>query len=338
MVTRAITRAQKKVEAYNFEIRKNLLEYDEVMDIQRKEVYGLRQAVLAGDDERLRTVIEDMIGAVVEVHAKERLGRDVPSEERRPEELAAWFRKHFGVDAGEADAGPDAAEATEKLTRIATERWKRREQELGVELMRRIERFLLLNSIDSKWKDHLRAMDGLKSGVGLRGYGQMDPKVEYKVEGHAMFSQMIRSIREEVTDMLLKVRLREEDEEHLADRWGGAQAVAPPPPPTGVSATTSTFTAPPEAPPPGLPPPPRAVPPPPRAAAGAPAPRGAPPSLQGANRPPTGYEGAREGRPIGSEGAASAGPIRRDQPKVGRNDPCPCGSGKKYKKCHGQDA
>jgi preprotein translocase subunit SecA len=328
MVTKAITRAQKKVEAYNFEIRKNLLEYDEVMDIQRKEVYGLRQAVLAGDDVRLRTVIEDMIGAVVDVHAKEHLGREVPSANRRPDELAAWFRKHFGVDATDADAGPGESEAVANLTRIATERWKRREQELGVELMRRIERFLLLNSIDSKWKDHLRAMDGLKSGVGLRGYGQMDPKVEYKVEGHAMFSQMIRSIREEVTDMLLKVRLREEDEEHLADRWGGAQAIPPPPPPTGVSGTTTTYNAPPPA---GAPPPT----PPPRPSAPRPPP---PPAISGGNRPPSGYEGAREGRPIGSEGAASAGPIRRDQPKVGRNDPCPCGSGKKYKKCHGQDS
>src|SRR5437870_5615923 len=156
------------------------------MDIQRKEVYGLRQAVLEGDDARLRAVIEDMIGATVDYHVAELLGpRGSRSGEEGggPAELAAWFRRHFGVDASEAAAGPGAPEARENLTRLATERWERREVELGPVDLRRIERFFLLNSIDAKWKDHLRAMDGLKTGVGLRGYGQLDPKVEYKVEG-----------------------------------------------------------------------------------------------------------------------------------------------------------
>jgi preprotein translocase subunit SecA len=311
MVTRAITRAQKKVEAYNFEIRKNLLEYDEVMDIQRKEVYGLRQDVLEGNDVRLRAVIEDMVGAVVERHAKEALGRSVEPERRDPAALAAWFRRHFVTDVDESALRGGAPEAADALTRIALDRWRRREEEIGVEDMRRLERFLLLDKIDAKWKDHLRAMDGLRVGVGLRGYGQLDPKVEYKVEGHAMFSEMIRSIREEVTDLLFKVRIRTEDEAHLADRWSGADDPVPP--------TTTTTTA---RPPSGPPPPPRAgLPPPPPAAPGSDV---------------RAFRDAREGKPVGSDGKPGA--IRRDEPKVGRNDPCPCGSGRKYKKCHGTAA
>jgi preprotein translocase subunit SecA len=305
MVTRAITRAQKKVEAYNFEIRKNLLEYDEVMDIQRREVYGLRQAVLEGDDVRLKAVIEDMIGAAVERHVDQAFGRGVPAHERDPEAVAAWFRRHFAtdVDAGVLTQGP--SEAKDALTRVALERWRRREEELGAEDMRRLERFLLLDKIDAKWKDHLRAMDGLRTGVGMRAYGQLDPKVEYKVEGHRMFSEMIRSIREEVTDLLFKVRLRTEDEAHLADRWGGAEP---------------------------LPAAPGEAPAPPPAAGQAPPPASLPGSDVRA------FKDAREGRPVGSEGSAKAAPIRRDEPKVGRNDPCPCGSGRKYKKCHGAAA
>ncbi|MCC7136974.1 MAG: preprotein translocase subunit SecA [Planctomycetes bacterium] len=319
MVTKAITRAQKKVEAYNFEIRKNLLEYDEVMDLQRKEVYGLRQSILAGDEARQREVVERMIRRVVADHADLLLGRDVDARERNPAELATWFRRHFGMDASDTDAGPTAADAKEKLAKIALERWARRAEELGAEDLRRLERFLLLNSIDAKWKDHLRAMDGLKTGIGLRGYGQLDPKVEYKVEGHRMFSEMIQSIREEVTDLLFKVRLRTEDEQQLESRWGGADDAPPTPPPA--------------APPPVAPPRPAAPPPAPPRPAAAPA-GGAP--MRSAPPPPSAFRDARAGAPVGSAPQAQ-GPIRRDIPKVGRNDPCPCGSGKKYKKCHGED-
>ncbi len=309
MVTKAITRAQKKVEAYNFEIRKNLLDYDEVMDIQRKEVYGLRQDVLEGHDERLRAVIEDMIGAVVETHVDASLSKRAEPQDRDPKALGAWFRRHFLVDCDDARVAKGAEEAKVHLTEAAIDRWHRREQELGVEDMRRLERFLLLNSIDAKWKDHLRAMDGLRTGVGLRGYGQLDPKVEYKVEGHRMFKEMIQSIREEVTDLLFKVRLRSEDEKHLGDRWGGAQPEGPPPPPS-----------------------PRE---PPAGGLGAGVPRPPPAPGEGGAAANAFKSAAREGKPVGSTADAKAAQIRRNEPKVGRNDPCPCGSGKKYKKCHG---
>jgi preprotein translocase subunit SecA len=323
MLSRAITRAQKKVEAYNFEIRKNLLEYDEVMDLQRKEVYGLRQRVLEGDDAQMREVVHDMIERVVEQHVKTTFGKDVEPAQRDPKALAAWFRRHFAVDVPDADVPADAPAAEARLKEAALERWKRREQEIGTEDMRRIERFLLLNSIDAKWKDHLRAMDGLKTGIGIRSYGQLDPKVEFKIEGHRMFGEMIWTIREEVTDLLFKVRLKAEEEEHLGDRWGGATPLPPP----GSSAPAPRAAPPPR---PAAPPPPPSA----RLSGGAPTPGGARPD---ATQAPAGYEGARAGAPIGSHAGANAGPLRRDAPKVGRNDPCPCGSGKKYTKCHGTE-
>jgi len=330
MVTKAITRAQKKVEAYNFEIRKNLLEYDEVMDLQRKEVYGLRQSVLSGDQERQKQVIQRMIERVVEEHAKERLGRAVPSADRRPAELAAWFKRHFGLEVSEAQAGPGEDDAKAELIPIAMAEWRKRGEEMGEPTLRELERRLLLNFIDEKWKDHLRAMDGLKTGVGIRGYGQMDPKVEYKVEGHRMFSQMIRAIREEVSGLLLKVRLNPAIlEEPPPDHFKGATPEMPPEkapelPPRPSSprpGSTVTFGS-----PPLRPVPPGAGLPPGRLLARPP--MGLPP-------PPSAFKDARAGAPIGST-PAPTGPIRRDVPKVGRNDPCPCGSGKKYKKCHGE--
>jgi preprotein translocase subunit SecA len=288
MVTRAITKAQKKVEARNFEIRKNLLEYDEVMDIQRKEVYGLRSALLAEDVEKQQQIVQDFIQVVVDTTVDERLGKDVPVDQRDPEALAAWFRRHFGVDCSPTDVQPMDVDATRaRLAGIAVEAWRRREREEGADAMRLIEKFLLLNAIDAKWKDHLHDMDGLKTGIGLRGYGQVDPKIAYKIEGHRMFGEMLQSIRQEVTGLLLRVRLRGSVEEDLQARWSGAEAEAMPEYGTGVSGGGRQAAA----------------------------------------------SGDGEGPPPGAEGPVQ--PIRRTEPKVGRNDPCPCGSGRKYKKCHG---
>jgi len=287
MVTKAITRAQKKVEAHNFEIRKNLLEYDEVMDIQRKEVYGLRERLLDGDDEHLRKVIESFIEEVVSVGVEQTFA----SPERDAEELARWFRRHFGLNCGASDVDlADEDQTVDNLVALATKGWRRREDEVGKDEMRALERFLLLNSIDTRWKDHLHAMDGLKTGIGLRGYAQQDPNVMFKIEGHKMFREMLQGIREEVTDQFLKVRFSKEAEERLGNVWAGASENAIPETSLGVHGYGS----------------------------------------QGA--------GVSDGAPIGSTPEAKPEPIRRDEPKVGRNDPCPCGSGKKYKKCHGANA
>ncbi|MDF1702211.1 MAG: SEC-C metal-binding domain-containing protein, partial [Planctomycetota bacterium] len=289
MVTKAITRAQKKVEGRNFEIRKNLLDYDEVMDIQRKEVYGLRDRLLEGDDEYLDEVYESFLEHVTARHVGLFFGGETPVNERDPEELARWFRRHFGVEcaAGEIDL-QNEEETAERLAKIARTGWQRRIDEVGKEDMRRLERFLLLDAIDTRWKDHLHAMDGLKTGIGLRGYAQQDPKIMYKIEGHRMFQEMLDAIREAVTEQFLKVRFSEEAEEHLGSVWEGAAENALPELSTGVSG----FGAPEQA-------------------------------------------GVTDGAPIGSTPEARVEPIKRDEPKVGRNDPCPCGSGKKYKKCHG---
>ena len=288
MVTRAITRAQKKVEGHNFEIRKNLLDYDEVMDIQRKEVYGLRDRLLDGDDAHLRDVIESFIETVVEAKIDELRDPDLPEEDRTPDTVARWFRRQFGLECAAADIDlgePDAS--IERLVAKAQDGWKRREQEVGAEEMRALERFLLLNAIDTRWKDHLHAMDGLKTGIGLRGYGQQDPKVMYKIEGHEMFQDMLAAIRQEVTEQFLKVRFSARAEEQLAHVWSGASENALPELTTGVGGFAQA------------------------------------------------QAGVTDGTPIGSTPEARPEPIRRDEPKVGRNDPCPCGSGQKYKKCHG---
>jgi preprotein translocase subunit SecA len=290
MVTRAITKAQKKVEGRNFEIRKNLLEYDEVMDIQRKEVYGLRQALLEGDEAQQREVLEDFIAVVVENLVEGAIGKAVPANERDPQAVVDAFHQQFRLEAGVEEVDPQDVDATNAaLIEIVRKAWRKAESEQGDEMMRYVERYLLLDAIDSRWKEHLHAMDGLKTGIGLRGYGQIDPKVAYKIEGHRMFGEMLDEIRLAVTQKLLWVRLTTEAEQQLASRWSGAQATAPMDFGTGVTAAGTLPTA----------------------------------SDADGDGPPPGYTG-----PLA--------PIRRKTPKVGRNDPCPCGSGKKYKKCHGK--
>ncbi|MFM8385338.1 MAG: preprotein translocase subunit SecA [Planctomycetia bacterium] len=296
MVTKAITRAQKKVEGRNFEIRKNLLEYDEVMDIQRREVYGLRHALLESDVEQQKRVVKGFVERVVSDRVEAELGRE---SARDPEALASWFHRHFGLAAGAGELDPgDPQGARDLLAGRVLQAWQQRESEEGADTMRMIERFLLLNSIDAKWKDHLHAMDGLKTGIGLRSYGQGDPKVEYKVEGHRMFSQMLAAVREEVTDLLLKVRVSRQEEQQLADRWEKQV-------PVGGEGPAAAPAAPAQA-------PARPVPP------------AGPAAMPG-----------RDGRPIGSVPSGPRAPIRNAQKEPGRNDPCPCGSGEKYKKCHG---
>ena len=174
MVTRAIARAQKKVEDRNFEIRKSLLDYDEVMDTQRKQIYGTRQEVLEGVD--LREKVLSMFDRSVL--------RACVTFEGDAEGFTGWFLKTFGSElaaeiaqASVAGEDGDPGGVFERLVEIYDER----EEQIGSETMRRLENYILLNALDSRWKDHLHAMDSLKAGIGLRGYGQVDPKTEYKL-------------------------------------------------------------------------------------------------------------------------------------------------------------
>ncbi len=270
MVTRAIANAQKKVEAHNFEIRKQLLEYDDVMNKQREVIYQHRHAVLAG--ENIREDVQDMIKEVITSFVDTYCPADQYPEEWDYSGLVEALQGQFALNILEAhnnsmdhlkDLGRDAL--LEELRANLAQAYERKEQELSSDLMRYLEKLMLLQVIDHHWKDHLLGMDHLRDGIGLRGYGQKDPLIEYKREGFDMFSSMMDRIKSDVLDRLFRVQAVKGEE--------------PPPPPVAA-------------------PPPRMI----------------------LNR--------------GEEPAASP-TVQRQADKVGRNDPCPCGSGKKYKKCHG---
>jgi len=284
MVSRGIEKAQRRVEARNFEIRKNLLEYDEVMDTQRKTIYGKRQEVLEGHD------LKDMISGMCAEIAAGIVESRVP-EHGEPEidgmckELQSRFAMQFEADEFPLKDGPEGV--TDHVIERIEKHYDEREAQLTPERMRMVERFLLLNTIDSRWKDHLRAMDALKQGIGLRGYAQVDPKVEYKREGYDKFQMLLAAVAEEVTALLFRLEVKSEDQQRLEERWQ----------PSAMPAGAAR---------------PGAVP--------------APAALAAMQR---GRE--RAAANAGNEGPPA--PIVRKAERVGRNDPCPCGSGKKYKRC-----
>lgn len=286
MVTRSIERAQKKVEEHNFEIRKHLLEYDEVMDQQRKTIYTLRQDVLEGKNIRdyVHQMMDDSIREVTVFAYDTKSGRG----EEEPFDLVAWFKQKYGlpVDLNEVD------EKTRKnvedfLIKKATEAYEAKENTIGKEDMERIAQILLLEKIDTKWKDHLYAMDHLRSGIGLRGYAQVDPRIEYKREALGMFENMNLSIRDEITDLIFKLQLGKEAERK--DIWHPDHYVH-----QEVSGLEAIHESP--------------------VAAGA---------IQGATKNPE--------EPV----ERKMEPIKVGV-KVGRNQPCPCGSGRKFKQCCGR--
>ncbi|MGI5866147.1 MAG: preprotein translocase subunit SecA [Syntrophaceticus schinkii] len=260
LVTRSIESAQRKVETRNFEMRKHVLEYDDVMNQQREVIYSQRRRVLMGED--LQESLQEMMISVID-SAVERY----TAEGKYPEDWDIDGLVNFGeqifiregaLPPGELQELDSREEIQERLIDEALAHWQAREEELGLENMRDLERFILLRVVDSKWMDHLDAMDQLRTGIGLRAYGQKDPLVEYKFEAYNMFQEMIDAIQEDVVRYLYKVRLVPQEHErrvkHIAENRG-----------------------------------------------------------EEAPRTPV-----------------------RVGPKVGRNDPCPCGSGKKYKRCCGR--
>jgi len=305
MVGRAIAKAQKKVEDYHFEIRKSLLEYDEVMDQQRKTIYKVRQEVLG--DHELREKVVAMVENVVR--------RGATTFQGDGERFRHWFLRFFGVELMQSAALAAVAEEPDPKDALAAvlARYEEREKELGVELQRKVDRHLLLHAIDGKWMDHLRAIDALRHGIGLRGYGQKDPKNEYKAEGFKLFEKLMVAIEEEVASLSLRVRVQQ----------------GPPPAETATgsgSAPPAGFT--------GEPSSPLAR----RVAQPTPEQIQAAQQLLAARmatrRPPASaaFDAMRRTQP---PKPAAAPPPPPPVTKVDRNDPCPCGSGKKYKKCHG---
>ncbi|MBI4735676.1 MAG: preprotein translocase subunit SecA [candidate division NC10 bacterium] len=280
-VTRAIETAQKRVEAHNFEIRKHLLEYDDVMNTQRKIIYGERRKLLEGDD--IREVVEGMLEEVLDGSLDLYANEETYPEEWDMVGLAEAVKRQFDLQVSwtkEEIEGLTRALLKEDLLQKVQGAYRAKEAQIGTDFMRYLERMFLLQVVDSQWKDHLLAMDHLKEGIGLRGYGQKDPLIEYKREGFAMFEAMEARIATEAVERLMKVQVTVETERI-------AQA---------GDLTELPLT------PPG----------------------------DGRRRR------EREAAPGRSLRPAAAPAVAAPRAKVGRNEPCPCGSGKKYKKCCGQ--
>jgi preprotein translocase subunit SecA len=313
MVTKAIERAQKQVEAQNFSVRKHLLEYDDVMNKQRENIYALRRQTLeaqirltdeeeqeqiVGTREYLMTLAEDILDSLIETYA----GKQLNPEDWDLDALKRDVNRIYGIDAEPLDFGeltPD--EIRDLLWKKILESYDEKEKLIGRDVLQRVERDVMLQIVDTQWKDHLYSLDHLKEGIGLRGYGQRDPLVEYKKESFSMFQAMKERVDEASVQYLWG--LRPMLEEAGGPRRPAPQRRAPLLLNHPAAETPAAFGA-------------------PRGPA-APIPFGAPSSRQ----PPR----------VGGDDAVVR-TVRRDEPKVGRNDPCPCGSGKKYKKCHGAAA
>ena len=315
MVNRAIERAQTQVEGRNFEIRKNLLEYDDVMNKQREAIYELRRDILLGREGRdyVTRIAGDVVDYLIDRHCPAKADpRDWQIDELRSE-----IRVFFDLE--EQDLGDPLEElGTEELREAilgAAERsYGEKEEAHGAEALRAAERHHMLRVVDSSWKDHLLALDHLKEGIGLRGYGQRDPKNEYKRESYELFTEM----KERIEDTIIKdlFRLRPISAEEIAELERRRRALRPadmsfrhpsalglPAPSAGSQPGTG----------PGMP--------------GMPG--GGPPGAAPGGFPPPQASGGPPMRP------QKPRTVVRSQAKVGRNAPCPCGSGKKYKKCCG---
>ncbi len=319
MVTRAIERAQKQVESQNFSVRKHLLEYDDVMNKQRENIYALRRQILEGqirlqDEDGQETALdtreylielaEDILDALIDTYA----AKTADFEEWDLDALNREVTRVFGLDTGNFDfADQTSDEIRDTLWTKISESYDQKEKLVGREVLQRVERDIMLQIVDAQWKDHLYSLDHLKEGIGLRGYGQRDPLIEYKKESFALFQAMKERVDEEIVRYLWWLRPILNEEAPIARR----PAARRPPPlilndPGAESASVLGAS--------------RA-----QAPQASPFTRSQPQPQQ--QQPPR----------VGGDDALPK-TVRRDEPKVGRNDPCPCGSGKKYKKCHGAAA
>ncbi|OPX44142.1 protein translocase subunit SecA [Ruminiclostridium hungatei] len=264
MLSNAIENAQKKVEGRNFDVRKRVLQYDDVMNKQREVIYAQRRTVLNGDNLRdyFIKMFESLIDNVIETYCAENQYADMWDWDTMTNYLESVFLPQGALAVSDEERSNfDKEDLKEKLMEIVNKIYEYKENDIGIELMRELERVVLLRVVDEKWMDHIDAMDQLKHGIGLRAYGQRDPVIEYKFEGFQMFEEMIKTIQEDSIRLLVRSRI---DREHAPQR----EKVAEP-----VNAS------------------------------------------HGDDEPK---------KPV------------TNNSRVGRNDPCPCGSGKKYKVCCGK--
>ena len=315
MVSRGIERAQKKVEARNFDIRKNLIEYDEVMDKQRKFVYSQRQDALEmnGLNDKVLGMFEELLEPLVERYAGD---KDEPVQWA---EIRAWVTHKAGdqVSLTGLESIPRDGIFEFIMERLVKGLAVRKES-YGEETWDRVQQFLLMDAIDSKWKDHLHAMEVLKAGIGLRGYAQIDPKNEYKKEGWQRFQMLKEAIAEQVAGLAFRVELQRAPEPRRAPQQRMPQL---PPDPVTAQAMVEAMIAAGQAPPEVM----AAV-----AKGGQVRVRS---QVDAENeRRETQRKASAESKRRAEEQRVRAAAV---QQQVGRNDPCPCGSGKKYKKCHG---
>ena len=309
MVTKSIERAQKQVEGQNFSIRKHLLEYDDVMNKQRKAVYDMRKMVLEGKDTRAHLL--RLIDEVLEWYLDNYCSSTESTESWSYESLQGALKETFGLELALSELqSMDRDQMSDKIGSQVRGHYEEREQLIGTERALFHQRMIMLQIVDSQWKDHLYSLDHLKEGIGLRGYGQRDPLVEYKKESYQMFQALMDRIDEEIlrwTFLYQPVVTPEAGGMREVDTTLGARHLAASPP--GVRE-------------------------PELALAGA---RSSRPHLSFNDPSATPTMFARKAQPREAEGGSDAAvqTVRREGRKVGRNDPCPCGSGKKYKKCHG---
>lgn len=287
LVSRQIEKAQRKVEAHNFDIRKNLLDFDDVNNDQRKVIYAQRDELL--ESESIKDSVDGIRGDVV----AELVQRFVPANSVDEQWDLPGLQAELAAEAGlvlpvaewmQEGGELDADGIEQRVQQAMAGHFDAKEAQVGAETMRMLEKHVMLTVLDKSWKEHLARMDYLRQGIHLRGYAQKQPKQEYKKEAFELFSEMLESVKREVVTILARIRIRSEDEVAAAEAEERARAEA--------MARQMQFQ---------------------HADAG-------------------GYSADEEAE----QAQAAAGTVTRDGPKVGRNDPCPCGSGKKFKHCHGQ--
>ncbi|MFN1551591.1 preprotein translocase subunit SecA [Vibrio natriegens] len=285
MLSRSIEKAQRKVEGRNFDIRKQLLEYDDVANDQRKVVYELRDELMSVDDisDMIEQNREDVMTAIIDEYIPPQSLEDMWDVEGLQERLKADFDLDAPIKQWLEEDDKLYEEALrEKIISLAVEVYKAKEEVVGEQVLRNFEKSVMLQTLDTLWKEHLAAMDHLRQGIHLRGYAQKNPKQEYKRESFELFEGLLDALKSDVITVLSRVRVQQQEEVERMEEQRRAQAE------------------------------------------------------EAARRAQAQHAAAENQLADGEESEGAHQPVVRDERKVGRNEPCPCGSGKKYKQCHGK--